>query len=403
MSGERVVIVGASHAAAELVPSLKKFGWQGEVALIGEEALLPYQRPPLSKAYFQGELEKSKLLIRPESAYEHVDTHLNTRATKINPDAKTVELESGESLTYSKLVLATGTSARKLPLAGADADYIHTLRTFDDVESLRDSIPDNGTLLIVGAGYIGLEVAASAVKQGKSVVVLEAQERVLQRVTSPVVSEFYTQQHRAHGVDIRLGAQLESFEDVDGVRAAVLKDGSRIQFDSALVGIGVIPNSELAEDIGLTCDNGIVVDEQCRTDNQDIYAVGDVSNQFSTLYQQRMRLESVPNALEQAKKTAASICQKEFPDTFVPWFWSDQYDLKLQTAGMFNGYDELVVRSVDDKKMAVFYLKDKRLLACDAINSPADFMVSKKLIMQKTELDSNALADPTVPLKSLLN
>ena len=402
MSGERVVIVGASHAAAELVPSLKKFGWQGEVALIGEEALLPYQRPPLSKAYFQGELEKSKLLIRPESAYEHVDTHLNTRATKINPDAKTVELESGESLTYSKLVLATGTSARKLPLAGADADYIHTLRTFDDVESLRDSIPDNGTLLIVGAGYIGLEVAASAVKQGKSVVVLEAQERVLQRVTSPVVSEFYTQQHRAHGVDIRLGAQLESFEDVDGVRAAVLKDGSRIQFDSALVGIGVIPNSELAEDIGLTCDNGIVVDEQCRTDNQDIYAVGDVSNQFSTLYQQRMRLESVPNALEQAKKTAASICQKEFPDTFVPWFWSDQYDLKLQTAGMFNGYDELVVRSVDDKKMAVFYLKDKRLLACDAINSPADFMVSKKLIMQKTELDSNALADPTVPLKSLL-
>ena len=403
MSGERVVIVGASHAAAELVPSLKKFGWQGEVALIGEEALLPYQRPPLSKAYFQGELEKSKLLIRPESAYEHVDTHLNTRATKINPDAKTVELESGESLTYSKLVLATGTSARKLPLAGADADYIHTLRTFDDVESLRDSIPDNGTLLIVGAGYIGLEVAASAVKQGKSVVVLEAQERVLQRVTSPVVSEFYTQQHRAHGVDIRLGAQLESFEDVDGVRAAVLKDGSRIQFDSALVGIGVIPNSELAEDIGLTCDNGIVVDEQCRTDNQDIYAVGDVSNQFSTLYQQRMRLESVPNALEQAKKTAASICQKEFPDTFVPWFWSDQYDLKLQTAGMFNGYDELVVRSVDDKKMAVFYLKDKRLLACDAINSPADFMVSKKLIMQKTELDSNDLADPAVPLKSLLN
>ena len=402
MSGERVVIVGASHAAAELVPSLKKFGWQGEVALIGEEALLPYQRPPLSKAYFQGELEKSKLLIKPESDYEHVDTHLNTRATKINPDAKTVELESGESLTYSKLVLATGTSARKLPLAGADADYIHTLRTFDDVESLRDSIPDNGTLLIVGAGYIGLEVAASAVKQGKSVVVLEAQERVLQRVTSPVVSEFYTQQHRAHGVDIRLGAQLESFEDVDGVRAAVLKDGSRIQFDSALVGIGVIPNSELAEDIGLTCDNGIVVDEQCRTDNQDIYAVGDVSNQFSTLYQQRMRLESVPNALEQAKKTAASICQKEFPDTFVPWFWSDQYDLKLQTAGMFNGYDELVVRSVDDKKMAVFYLKDKRLLACDAINSPADFMVSKKLIMQKTELDSNALADPTVPLKSLL-
>ena len=403
MSGERVVIVGASHAAAELVPSLKKFGRQGEVALIGEEALLPYQRPPLSKAYFQGELEQSKLLIKPESAYEHVDTHLNTRAIKINPDAKTLELESGESLTYSKLVLATGTSARKLPLAGADADYIHTLRTFDDVESLRDSIPDNGTLLIVGAGYIGLEVAASAVKQGKSVVVLEAQERVLQRVTSPVVSEFYTQQHRAHGVDIRLGAQLESFEDVDGVRAAVLKDGSRIQFDSALVGIGVIPNSELADDIGLTCDNGIVVDEQCRTDNQDIYAVGDVSNQFSTLYQQRMRLESVPNALEQAKKTAASICQKEFPDTFVPWFWSDQYDLKLQTAGMFNGYDELVVRSVDDKKMAVFYLKDKRLLACDAINSPADFMVSKKLIMQKTELDSNALADPAVPLKSLLN
>ncbi len=403
MSTERVVIIGASHAAAELIPSLKKFGWQGEVALIGQEALLPYQRPPLSKAYFQGQLEKSKLLIKPESAYEHVDTYLNTRATKINAEAKTLELSSGEVLSFTKLVLATGTSARKLPLDGAKAEHIHTLRTFDDVERIRDSIPDNGRLLIVGAGYIGLEVAASAVKQGTSVVVLEAQDRVLQRVTSAKVSEFYSQQHRAHGVDIRLGAQLKCFTDIDGVRSAVLQDGTNIEFDSALIGIGVIPNVELAKDIGLTCDNGIVVDHQCRTDNPDIYAIGDVSNQYSDLYKRRMRLESVPNALEQAKKTAASICQRDFLDNFVPWFWSDQYDLKLQTAGVFNDYDQLVMRSGDgDKKMSVFYLKEQHLLACDAINSAVEFMVAKKLILQNKKLDASLLADPMVPIKTLL-
>lgn len=403
MSAERVVIVGASHAAAELIASLKKMAWQGQVTLIGEEALLPYQRPPLSKAYFQGELPQSKLLIKPESAYEDIDTHLDCRAIKINAKAKTVLLDTGEELDYTKLVLATGTRARQLPIAGASADYIHTLRTFADVEKLRDSIPENGTLLIVGAGYIGLEVAASAVKQGKSVVVLEAQQRVLQRVTSAEVSDFYTTQHRAHGVDIRLAAQLESFEENNDVRIAVLKDGSRIEFDSALVGIGVIPNIELAQDIDLDCDNGIVVDEHCRSSDPDIYAIGDVSNQYSSLYQRRLRLESVPNALEQAKKAAASICATEFSDNFVPWFWSDQYDLKLQTAGMFNDFDELVVRQgSDEKKISVFYLKDKRLLACDAINSPAEFMVSKKLIQQKVELDSASLADSEVPIKSLL-
>jgi len=403
MSNERVVIVGASHAASELIASLKKFGWQGEITMIGEESMLPYHRPPLSKAYFQGQMEKGKLLIKPESAYAEVDAYLSTRAISINREAKSVRLESGEDVFYSKLILATGTRARKLSIDGAHADYIHTLRTFDDAERLRDSLPDGGTLLIVGAGYIGLEVAASAVKQGRSVLVLEAQERVLQRVTSPPVSEFYTQQHQAHGVDIRLEAQLQSFEEEDGARFAVLSNGERISFDCALVGIGVIPNIELAQDAALTCDNGIVVDEYCRTDDEDIYAVGDVCNQVNAIYQQRLRLESVPSAIEQAKKTAASICEREYPDNFVPWFWSDQYDLKLQTAGMFNGYEQVVVRdNREANKMAVFYLKDQRLLACDAINSPAEFMVSRKLIANKTKLNVELLADPEVALKTLL-
>ena len=404
MSTERVVIIGAGHAAAELIASLKKLAWQGEVVLVGEEALLPYQRPPLSKAYFQGELEQAKLLIKPESAYEQIDTYLQSRAVEVDAQSKTVLLASGEELSYTKLVFATGTRARKLPIPGADANYVYTLRTVDDVDKLRASIPNNGTLLIVGAGYIGLEVAASAVKQGKSVVVLEAQERVLQRVTSPVVSQFYTEQHQTYGVDIRLGVNLDSFKEIDGVRVAVLENGTQIEFDSALVGIGVVPNVELAQSIDLDCDNGIVVDKYCRTTNHDIYAIGDVSNQFSDLYQQNLRLESVPNALEQAKKTASSICQRDFPDNFVPWFWSDQYDLKLQTAGMFNGYDELVVRnSPDNKKMSVFYLKEKRLIACDAINSPAEFMVSKKLILAKAKLDTKLLADKELPLKTFLS
>ena len=403
MNSERVVIVGASHAACELIASLRKFGWQGEITMIGEESMLPYHRPPLSKAYFQGQMEKAKLLIKPESAYAQVDTYLSTRALSINREAKSVRLDSGKDVFYSKLILATGTRARKLSIDGAHADYIHTLRTFDDAETLRDSLPEGGTLLIVGAGYIGLEVAASAVKQGRSVVILEAQERVLQRVTSPLVSEFYTQQHRSQGVDIRLEAQLQSFEEEEGMRFAVLSNGERIAFDCALVGIGVIPNIELAQQAALNCDNGIMVDEYCRTDDEDIYAIGDVCNQVNSVYQQRLRLESVPSAIEQAKKAAASICEREYPDSFVPWFWSDQYDLKLQTAGMFNGYDQVVVRDNQGaNKMAVFYLKEQYLLACDAINSPAEFMVSKKLIANKTKLNVELLADPEVALKTLL-
>ena len=383
MNSERVVIVGASHAACELIASLRKFGWQGEITMIGEESMLPYHRPPLSKAYFQGQMEKAKLLIKPESAYAQVDTYLSTRALSIDRETKSVRLDSGEDVFYSKLILATGTRARYLPVDGGDLPCIKYLRTVADVDDIKNSLSADAKLLIVGGGYIGLEVAASAVKQGNRVTVLEAMDRVLARVTSPVVSEFYQNMHSQEGVDIRLNARLDKFQQIDDQYLALLADGEQLEFDCAIVGIGVIPNIELAEDAGLACDNGIIVDEFTRTADPFIYAVGDCSNHPNLIYQRRIRLESVPNAAGQAKSAALAICGQDQAYDQLPWFWSDQYDVKLQTAGLLEGYDDYQVDGdIASGKFSVSYFCDGKLIALDALNSPAAFMKSKKLILQ---------------------
>ncbi len=405
-SPNNVVIVGASHAAAETVAQLRKQGWEHGITVIGDEPQLPYQRPPLSKAYFNGDVDSAKLLIRPEEYYEklNVSLRLGERVAKLDTHSNTLLLENGDAINYSKSVLATGTRARLLPIEGADADNVLYLRTLDDVDNIRSRIGEQSNLLIVGAGYIGLEIAASAVKQGVKVTVLEAQDRVLARVTSPEISEFYQRIHAEEGVDIRLGVGLAVFEhSANAGSYALLANGERVAFDNVIVGIGVVPNTELAAEAGLECDNGIVVDEYTRTNHADVFAIGDCSNHPNLLYQRRIRLESVPNAAEQAKVAAASICGTPVVYDAVPWFWSDQYDVKLQTVGLLEGYDQAVVRGdTTSRKFSVFYLQRGRVLAIDAVNSPAEFMIGKKMVAAQQELTAEAIADTQISVKALL-
>ncbi len=400
-----VVIVGASHAAAEAITTFKKKGFEGTITLIGEEPYLPYQRPPLSKKYFNDEVSVEQLFIKSAASYDDLGVvqRLSCRVEIIDRENKRLSLSSGEQIEYDKLILATGTRARKLPIEGADLAQIKYLRSKDDVDEIKRLTKPGSQLLIIGAGYIGLEVAASAVQRGVKATVLEAMERVLQRVTSPEVSDFYQSVHAQEGVDIQLQTTVQKFATRGDGIVALLSDGRVIEFDCAVVGIGVLPNVELAQQAGLECDNGIKVDEACRTNDPDIYAVGDCSNHPSFIYDRRLRLESVPNAMGQARTAAASICGEETTYNEVPWFWSDQYDVKLQTAGLSQGFDQIVVRGDRaQRKFSAFYLLAGKLIAVDAINSPADFMLAKKLIVAEARPDPSQLADTDFALKTLL-
>lgn len=401
---QRLIVVGASHAASEVVPQLRRQGWTGAITVIGDEPYLPYQRPPLSKDYFAGKLEAEKLTIKPQSAYDKAECELRLgeRVTELDAVAQQVTLAGGDTLDYDKLILATGTRARLLPLPGADAPNMLYLRTRDDVEKIRQKVSTGARLLIIGGGYIGLEIAASAIKQGLTVTLVEAQERLLARVTSPEIAEFYRRVHTDAGVSLRLSSGVNAFTHHADHSVATLNDGEEVPFDVAIIGIGVLPNVELAEQAGLACKNGIEVNEYTQTSDPNIYAIGDCSNHPSHLYNRRLRLESVPNAIEQARTAAAAICGKPQPYTATPWFWSDQYDIKLQTVGMLEGYDEVVVRGDPTmKKFTVYYLQNGRLLALDAINSPIEFMLGRKWVGAQAEPDPNALADPNVDLKTL--
>ena len=395
-----VVIIGGGHAAAEMVTSLRQKGWAGGIVLISDEARLPYQRPPLSKAYFNDSVSAESLAIKKQPIYDKTETlvKLSTRVVSIDRAKQAVQLDSGEQVNYEYLIIATGTRARLLPIEGADLPCVNYLRTLDDVTKIKQQVTSGSRLLIVGAGYIGLELAASATKLGAQVTVLEAADRVLARVTCDTMSEFYQDVHRQAGVDIKLNAGVTKFSASGDHYIATLADGKELEVDCVVVGIGVLPNSELAHEAGLECDNGIVVDEFTQTSDPKVFAIGDVSNHPNLFYQRRLRLESVPNAMEQAKVAAGVICDKKQEYKALPWFWSDQYDIKLQTAGLSQGYDEVVLRGqATDKKFCLFYLKDKQLIALDAINSPQDFMKAKMLIPNKIKLDKAKIEDVTLP------
>ncbi len=399
------VIVGAGQSGSELAAELRGAGHTGRIVMIGDEAGLPYKRPPLSKGFLTGAIPAEQLLVRNAAVYEKngIEFIGGTSVTVIDRAARTVTLSDGRTIAYDKLALTTGGRARPLPMAGADLANVLSLRSQADAEKIREQLVAGRHLAIIGGGYIGLEIAAVAVKAGLTVTVLESAPRVLARVTAPEMSAFYTRVHREAGVDIQVGVQIAALEN-DGktVSAVILADGSRIAADAVIVGIGLIPNTELAVAAGLVVDNGIVVDEYGQTSDPDIYASGDCANRPSILLGGRVRLESVPNAMEQARHAARAICGQAKAYDELPWFWSDQYELKLQMCGLSSGYDQVVIRgSTESRAFSAFYLKGGRIIAADAVSQLKDFGVMKKLVGARATIPAERLADTALALKDL--
>lgn len=395
-------MIGAGHAGGQAAASLRQEGYEGEIVIIGDEPHIPYQRPPLSKQYLAGEHGLERVYLRPEKFYADRDVTIrpNVRVKAIDRTAQTVATSDGEALPYSKLLLATGSRPRRLRLGGEDLPGIHYLRTIADVDAIRADMAPGRKVVVVGGGYIGLEVASVCIEAGLEVRVLEMEDRILQRVTTPFMSEFYHDLHDRRGVSLHTGTTVTGFAGNGRVRQ-VLCGGLAFDADLVIVGIGIVPNVELAQDAGLPCDDGIVVDDRCRTADEKIYAAGDCTNHPNPLLHRRLRLESVPNAMEQARVAAANLCGGDRVYATVPWFWSDQYELKLQMVGFAADGDTEVLRGDQSaNSFAVFHLKDGRLAAVDAVNSPREFMICRRLIGR--QVDSRTLANPETELKSLL-
>lgn len=398
------VVVGGGQAAGQVVASLRQDGFIGRVVLISAEPLPPYQRPPLSKAYLAGELPQERLLIKSRDFYvqSDVELRLGVSVSRIRLADRTLELDDDSSLAFDHLILATGSRPRILEVEGADHPRLFYLRTLADVHALQPLFFRGARLAIIGGGYIGLEVAAVARKIGVEVAVIEAAPHLLARVTGPIVGGFYRDLHEGQGVDVRCCATVTRIEDVDGRPVVVMDEGERVQADLVIAGVGALPNLELARDAGLVCNHGIVVDEHCRTSEPGIYAAGDCTEQPSSIYSTQIRLESVPNAIEQARTVAATICEKSRPNRAIPWFWSDQYDVKLQSAGLLRGYDQAVMRGdPSQRSFAVYYLRTGRLLAIDAINRPAEFALAKAWIADRMLIAPERLADEAIPIKQI--
>jgi 3-phenylpropionate/trans-cinnamate dioxygenase ferredoxin reductase subunit len=402
---ERVVIVGAGHAAGQLVASLKQKKFGGQIILVGDEPYLPYQRPPLSKKFLSGDLPAERLYVKPATFYDdpQIELCLETTVTSIDRDNKVLTTDAGDEIAYDKLILALGSRVRRLPIDGAELDGVHYLRSIADVDGIRSEIHNKKNAVIVGAGYIGLEVAAVIRQLGLDVTVVEMADRVMSRVVSPEISDFYQIEHTSQGVKLRLSTGISAFRGDGRIEAVETADGELIPADFAVVGVGIMPNTELASAAGISVDDGIVVDDTCQTSDPDIYAVGDCTRHPNSIYDQALRLESVHNALEQAKTAVSNICGNEMHYAQVPWFWSDQYDLKLQIAGLSSGYDDVVIRgNPADRSFACLYLKNGVLIATDAVNSPKEFVQSKALIANHTKVSRDELADTDKELKAFL-
>lgn len=405
---QQFVVVGAGQAGAEVCSELRKQGFAGRIVLVGNEPHIPYKRPPLSKAYLAGTATEEQLHVMQRANLDKLNIEFigDTNVTQIDRAAKVVHLADQRQLAYDKLALTTGGRARPLPLPGAEAPNVLLLRSIADVQAIRPHCQPGQRMVVIGGGFIGLEAAAVAVKLGLQVTVLEGLPRVLARVTVPVVSTFFERVHREAGVDLRTEVQIERLEvaDTGNVNAVQLVGGERIACDFIIIGIGVLANTELADAAGLEVDNGIVVDEFTRTSDANIVAAGDCTNHPSAYAGRRVRLESVQNAMEQGRAAARTMLGKTEPYRMVPWFWSDQYDLKLQMVGLSAGFDQMVLRGDPEsqRSFAVFYLREGRMLAADAVSRASEFMMAKKWVAEAAVLDPAALADESIPLKSLL-
>jgi len=398
-----VVIIGAGQASAVAAATLRKEKYTGTIKILGDESQPAYDRPPLSKYYLAGEMELPKLLIRPEEFYadNDIDLHTNTRVVSIDADAKQVVTAADEVFDYDKLVIATGSRARRLNLPGSDLEGIFYLRTLDDVDLIRQAMGSGKRLCVIGGGYVGLEVAAVASVAGLEVTVIETQDRILQRVTTPEMSDYYHNLHVERGVNIMRNTAVTGFEGTGSVSKVLCGDDT-VDADLVIIGVGIVPNIEIAESAGIECDNGILVDDHGQTSNPDIYAAGDCTNHPNRLLGRRLRLESVPNAIEQARVACINLLGGDLEYASIPWFWSDQYELKLQMVGFSSDGEESVVRGdKSTNSFAVFHLRDGCVVAVDAVNNSKAFMLGKRLYGKS--VDAKLLADESVELKSFLN
>ncbi|MEH6758671.1 MAG: FAD-dependent oxidoreductase [Parasphingorhabdus sp.] len=402
-----ILIVGAGHAGAQAAIALRQQKFEGTIALMGNEKYPPYERPPLSKEYLAGEKPFERIMLRPESFWgeREIDLLTGCRVAKVDPIGKKVTLSSDEEVGFGKLIWATGGSPRMLNCAGSQARNIHGVRSRADVDKMIAALPTTENVVVIGGGYIGLEAAAVLTKLGKKVTVIETLDRVLSRVAGETLSRFFEEEHRQHGVTIELESMVEEFETNDeGMATGVkLADGRVFPAEMFIVGIGIIPETGPLVAAGAAAGNGVDVDQHCRTSLEDIYAIGDCaahSNRFAD--GAHIRLESVQNANDQAKVAALDIMGEDCEYNAIPWFWSNQYDLKLQTVGLSTGHDEYVVRGEpSSRKFSIIYLKDGKVIALDCVNATKDYVQGRKIVEAGLSLDRTQLADTEIPLKEI--
>jgi len=399
-----VVIIGAGHAGGMTAISLRQQKYQGSITLIGEEDFLPYQRPALSKGFLAGDIEEKRLYLKSQNYFDKNNIIIirNHKIVAIDRNNKNILLDNEKQIEYEKLVIATGSVVNKLKTSCREAD-LYYLRTIEDSLKIREKLRNKNKIVIIGAGYIGLEIASIAIKKNLEVTVLELDNQVMSRVVSSEVSDFFQNKHQSEGVEFTFNTSVTDIENQGKQKRIICSDGSVLNTDFVVIGIGIKPNVELAQSSGLECDNGIIVDELGQTSDHHIFAVGDCSNHPNNIFKQRLRLESVQNAVEQAKSIAAGIAGNQKPYQEVPWFWSDQYNIKLQIAGISQHHDRRVIRGYPkEEKFAVFYLKENRLIAIDAINSPREFMAGKKLIEMLSEVPFELISNMDVDLKEIV-
>jgi 3-phenylpropionate/trans-cinnamate dioxygenase ferredoxin reductase component len=400
-----ILIIGGGQAGAQAIDTLRREGFGGRLVLIGDEPELPYQRPPLSKKYLSGEMAADRLLFRHRSFYDdhRIELKLGQRAVRLDASARQVELANGETLTYDRLLLCLGAESRRLTCVGATLAGVHYLRGLADVAPIQTGFKPQARIVIIGGGYIGLETAATCRKMGCEVTVLEMADRIMNRVVAPSVSRYFAEEHQTHGVNIICDTRVVRLEGTGRVEQVLCADGSSYAADLVIVGVGAVATTELAGNAGLTCDNGIVVDEYCRTSDAAIYAAGDCTNHPSPRFGRRVRLESVDNAFEQAKTAALNMLDREVAHDRVPWFWSDQFDNKLLIVGLSQDYDSQVLRGDPaSRSFSVCYLKGRELLAVEAVNHSKDYMAARKLIAERALMRVELLADSGLALKEAI-
>jgi len=403
MSKEKTLIIGGGQAACQTAVSLKSKGYEGEIKIFCAENYLPYQRPPLSKKFLLGELDKERLFFKPDKFYDEneISISLKSYVQEIDPKSKEIYLANNKKENYDNLVLATGTKPRKIDLTSNIENRVFYLRSIDDVLNIREKLRVSKKVTIIGGGYIGLEVAAILNKLGLKVTIVEMASRILERVTSDIISDFYMKLHQDAGVEVITSSSVEGLSE-NNENIEVFTSNGKISSDFVIVGIGVLPNDSIASKAGIKVENGILVDQFCKTSDDSIFSAGDCTNHPNLFYKKNIRLESVHNAIEQGKTIASYIVGEKIAYNQVPWFWSDQYETKLQIVGLIDGYDEIVVRGDKNKSsFAVFYLKNNKIIASDCVNRPSEHMMSRKLIFEKISIEKDRLSDESIPIKEI--